>query len=93
MAATKRKSAQTAQTVPSAQQKDPLVEISEEEQWRIIRDSGILKQANDSQGGEDREVAPGEPLLSPLTEEVFSAMTLIIPHSFLLLMMEMYVFS
>lgn len=88
MATKKRKTAHTMKATPSAQQTEPLIEIAEEDQWRIIRDSGILQQVKDSQGGEN-EVAPGEPLLSPLTEEIFSAMTLIIPHCFLLLMMEM----
>lgn len=89
MAAKKRKAAKAAS---ESKHTEPLVDISEEDKWRIIRDSGILQQVGNSQDDEDREVAPGEPLLSPLTEEIFSAMTLIIPHSFLLLLMEMCVY-
>lgn len=72
-------------------EKEPLVDISEADQWRIIKESGILQQVprvdlvqNPSQATEEEEQ-----LLSPLTEEIFSALSLIIPHSFLLLMMEL----
>ena len=76
--------------VPKTEQ-EPLVDISEADQWRIIKESGILQQVprvepvqNPSQATEEEEQ-----LLSPLTEEIFSALSLIIPHSFLLLMMEL----
>jgi hypothetical protein len=74
----------------------PDLQVSEEEQWRLIEQSGILKkvpaseneptsrstpqQAN--QGNDDEEEYP-------LAEEVFAATTLLIPVSFLLLMMYM----
>ncbi|TCD71280.1 hypothetical protein EIP91_011051 [Steccherinum ochraceum] len=76
--AKKRKPSQ----VPQAEEK-PLVDISEQDQWKIIKDSGILEQV-------PRSAARGseEQLLSPLTEELFAAFALIIPHCFLLLMME-----
>ena len=83
MPAKKRKAAST-------EAKEPLIHITEEEQWKIVRDSGILQKVP-ATPEVAAEVAANEPLLSPLTEEIFAAMTLIIPHSFLLLMMEMYV--
>ncbi|KAI0347067.1 hypothetical protein BDW22DRAFT_1351412 [Trametopsis cervina] len=64
----------------------PLVEITEEDQWRIIRESGVLKTIPTS--SETSPEAAGEELLSPFWLEFFAATALIIPHSFLLLMME-----
>lgn len=70
------------------------VDISEEEQWRIINDTGILKQV-------PRDMKPSRPEpsgeaaeeegLSPFVEEMFNTTMLIIPMSFMLLMMEMCV--
>ncbi|KAJ3559840.1 hypothetical protein NM688_g90 [Phlebia brevispora] len=85
------KKRKTAGAASSSKQQEPLINITEEEQWRIIRDSGILHKIKKTDGDSESEVAEGEPLLSPLTEEIFSAMTLIIPHSFLLLMMEILI--
>lgn len=79
----KRKDAATAST----EKKEPLVDLSEEDQWRIIRESGVLKKIVP----ETKEEPQEEQLLSPFTEEVFAALALIIPHCALLLMMEMYV--
>ena len=86
--ATKRKEA----TAPADNQQKPLVEFSEEEQWRIIRETGILK-AIPKDGAQQASPKPEEPeeLLSPFTLEVFAALALIVPFSFLLLLMEMYV--
>lgn len=85
--AKKRKDAAVPSETESEPQK-PLVEISEQEQWRIIRESGILGEIPT---GEKDEKAEDEdkPLLSPFTEECFAALALIVPFSFLLLMMEM----
>ena len=62
------------------------MEIPEDEQWRLIDQSGILKQAqtedNDSDNDDDED--------SSLPDEIFNAVLYIIPFSFLLLMMEMY---
>ena len=54
----------------------------------MVRESGVLHKVPATPAA---EVEVEEHLLSPLTEEIFNAMTLIIPHAFLLLMMEMYV--
>lgn len=67
----------------------PLIDIPEAEQLRIIKESGILKTVPLEQNAKPEWEQ--EPLLSPLTEEIFSATSLIIPHCFLLLMMEMCV--
>lgn len=66
---------------------DPL-DIPEDEQWRLINDSGILRKAGVTS---TVQRAPDEDEDTPFAEEVFSAIVLIIPFSFLLLMMEMYV--
>jgi hypothetical protein len=77
-------------------QNAPDLQISSEEQWRLIEQSGVLKKvpASDheptsrstpqqaNQGNDDEEEYP-------LAEEVFAATTLLIPMSFLLLMMYM----
>ncbi|KAK2466147.1 hypothetical protein APHAL10511_001789 [Amanita phalloides] len=61
--------------------------ISEEEQWRLINESGLLKKINtDNQKlsvEQEPEVLPGM--------EYFDAAFLIIPFSFLLLMMDILV--
>lgn len=57
----------------------PLIEIAEEEQWRIIKQTGILDAAKDS---------VVEERIS-LGDEIFNAVLLIIPFSSLLLLMEM----
>lgn len=63
------------------------LEIPEEEQWRLINETGILKQAIPR---------PNIPTTAqedlPLAEEIFGAVTLIIPFSFLLLLFDMCVF-
>lgn len=82
--AKKRKQA----AAPATPQK-PLIDISEDEQWRIIRDSGVLKTISSKEERSAQPQAPEE-LLSPFTLEVFAALALIIPFSCLLLMMEMY---
>ena len=67
----------TAQTLPQK----PLIEIPEEEQWRIIKQTGILDAAKlQDQQVEERK---------SLGDEVFNAVLLIIPFSSLMLLMEM----
>jgi len=62
------------------------VELAEDEQWRLINESGILQKVSTKKEDEEEEDYP-------LAEEIFSAVTLIIPFSFLLLMMDMCVLS
>ena len=59
-------------------------EISEQEQWRIINETGLLKQTQNSPHNtrvEDEE--------TPFAEEILNAMVLIAPFTFLLIMMDM----
>ena len=75
-----------------AEPKGPLVNIPEAEQWRIIKESGLLqrieKEPPTASDAPHREEGEGDGL-SPFAEEVFNAIMLIIPMSFMLLMMEM----
>ena len=74
-------------TIDNEVEEKPLVELSEEEQWRLVRESGVLKKL--SADAAERE-ANLETSLS-LGDEIFNAALLIIPFSSLLLLMEMYV--
>ncbi|GLB33720.1 hypothetical protein LshimejAT787_0106040 [Lyophyllum shimeji] len=59
--------------------------IPEDEQWRLINDSGVLnkiRSARDDSGEEESASLP---------EEIFNAITIIIPASFLLLLMEILI--
>ena len=57
-------------------------EISEQEQLRIINETGLLKQLSDS----SRTTRIEE---TPFAEEILNAMLLIAPFTFLLVMMDM----
>lgn len=73
----------------------PLVEIPEDEQWRLIQESGVLNKVSDLHPTGIPLKAPSKAVESPLTpfeEEIFRAITLIIPFSFLLLLMNMWVY-
>ena len=58
-------------------------EISEQEQWRIINETGLLKQLPKS----PRTTRVEEE--TPFFEEILNAMLLIAPFTFLLVMMDM----
>ncbi|KAK7061648.1 hypothetical protein R3P38DRAFT_2830722 [Favolaschia claudopus] len=62
-------------------------EIPESEQWRLINESGILKTAalNEPASSEHPELS--------LAEEIFDATLLIIPCSFLLLLMQILIMN
>lgn len=75
----------------------PHLRISEEEQLRLIERTGIVKEIPVS-GQRQHEASSTSPRASvdededyPLAEEIFAATTLLIPMSFLLLMMYMWV--
>lgn len=85
-----RQRKETTSADPSA----TLVEgISEEEQWRIVEQTGILKSipktaatpAKTSNIRKEDEDA----LCSPLCEDIFNSILLIIPFSSLYIMMDM----
>ena len=61
--------------------------VPEDEQWRLIRESGVLQNIGTTQPKVSSEDGP-EP-----DEEMFNAVLLVIPFSFILLMMDMYVSS
>jgi hypothetical protein len=67
-------------------QPEPGLEIPEDEQWRLINSTGVLKQAVPSTPA----AADSEKGIS-LADEIFNATLLITPFSFLLIMMEMCV--
>jgi hypothetical protein len=60
--------------------------IPKDEQWRLINESGILKTAS-----ETKPPTQSSKTVS-LAEEVADAFLYITPFSFLLLMMEMYIY-
>lgn len=63
------------------------IEMSEEEQWRLINQTGILKQPIPRSNAADIEKEED----STLGDEIFSAITLIMPFSFCFLLFEMCV--
>ncbi|TFY72740.1 hypothetical protein EVG20_g246 [Dentipellis fragilis] len=67
---------------------NPPIDIPEEEQWRIIRESGILKQAATQPAAKEGSEDDDE---YPLAEEIFVATTLFIPLAFFLLLMHILI--
>ncbi|TFK28816.1 hypothetical protein FA15DRAFT_685140 [Coprinopsis marcescibilis] len=69
----------------------PLVElnISEEEQTRLIKQSGILDKAKEVKVKQNEEEYIEHRI--PLAEEIFNAIIYIVPTSFLLLLMEILI--
>ncbi|KAJ8523555.1 hypothetical protein ONZ45_g65 [Pleurotus djamor] len=88
--AKKRKSTQNTASSTSAA---PL-EISEEEQWRIINETGILKDVNVPgklmQRPKEKDVVTEDEDVA-FADEIFDALLYLTPFSFLLLMMDMMV--
>ncbi|RDB22676.1 hypothetical protein Hypma_010291 [Hypsizygus marmoreus] len=64
-------------------------EIPEDEQWRLVNESGILGKMASIPRANEEEVQ--EPELTPLGEEIFNSIILIIPMSFVLLLMEILI--
>ncbi|KAF9247218.1 hypothetical protein BU15DRAFT_70052 [Melanogaster broomeanus] len=73
----------------------PLIEIPEEEQWRLIQDSGLLNRINkpDQPTPTSTQVSTTEEGdgLSPLAEDIFNAVIIIMPHTFFLIMMDILI--
>ena len=69
----------------------PLIDITEDEQWRLINPSGILQNPALVQESRIQSTVDVEDEEISLCDEIFNAVTLIIPFSSLLLLMEMYV--
>ena len=77
---------------PHAKPDKPLIDITEDEQWRLINQSGILQNPALVQGSRVESTVDVEEEEISLCDEIFNAVMLIIPFSSLLLLMEMYVF-
>lgn len=75
-----RKNAKGVKESPSDQE-----EISEEEQWRIINETGLLKNLP----GTPRTKTVEAEEETPFAEEILNAMLLIAPFTFILVMMDM----
>ncbi|KAJ7179240.1 hypothetical protein C8R46DRAFT_1211825 [Mycena filopes] len=58
------------------------LDIDEQEQWRLIKESGVLKNVDTV---DSREL--------PLPEEIFNALLLITPCSFLLVLMDILIYN
>jgi len=71
------------ETVPQGEVND--IEMSEEEQWRLINQTGILKQPIPRPGAADIEKE------YDLADEIFSAITMIIPFTFCFLLFEILI--
>ncbi|KAF5369837.1 hypothetical protein D9758_001132 [Tetrapyrgos nigripes] len=71
----------------------PLIEISEEEQWRIIQQSGIMHKVSedDAKRSANQSQTPSELEPVPFAEEVLDAALYIVPVSFLLLLLEILI--
>lgn len=76
---------------PRAKPDKPLIDITEDEQWRLISQSGILQNPALVQESRIQSTIDVEDEEIFLCDEIFNAITLIIPFSSLLLLMEMYV--
>lgn len=74
-----RKNAKGPKNSPSNQP-----EIPEQEQWRIINETGLLNQLPNS-----TNIARVEEEETPFAEEILNAMLLIAPFTFVLVMMDM----
>ena len=88
--------ARKRQTDKTQSQNTPDLQISEEEQWRLIEQSGVLKKVPTSDHATSTSSTPqatnhgnDDEEEYPLAEELFAATTLLIPISFLLLLMYM----
>lgn len=76
---------------PRAKPDKPLIDITEDEQWRLINQSGILQNPALVQESRVESTVDVEDEEIYLCDEIFNSVMLIIPFSSLLLLMEMYV--
>ncbi|KAK0486908.1 hypothetical protein EDD18DRAFT_1192310 [Armillaria luteobubalina] len=83
-----KEASSTAAKIPSK----PLIQLSEEEQWRLINESGVLHEVTAAEHAPSSEgIKQRKEEDSPLAEEIFDAVVLIIPFTFLLVMMEILI--
>ena len=69
----------------------PLIDLTEDEKWRLINQSGILQNPALVQESRVESTVDVEEEEISLGDEIFNAVMLIMPFSSLLLLMEMYV--
>ncbi|KAG5644063.1 hypothetical protein DXG03_009153 [Asterophora parasitica] len=79
----RNRKAKTSKSVPSEDPPDA-TEIPEDEQWRLVNESGILNKMTIPRAG-DKETKP------ELPEEILDALIIIIPICFVLLLMEILI--
>jgi hypothetical protein len=79
-------------TSPRPAPAKPLIEIPEDEKWRLINQTGILKSAalNSEPSTESLQGPALEEETLSTGDEIFNAILLIIPFSAILLLMEVY---
>lgn len=79
-------------TSPRPAPAKPLIEIPEDEKWRLINQTGILKSAalNSEPSTETLQGPALEEEALSTGDEIFNAILLIIPFSAILLLMEVY---
>lgn len=66
--------------------------ITEEEQWRLVRESGVLSKVKKDQDSERSATEePDDDGPSALVEEIFDASVFIMPMTFFLVMMEILI--
>ncbi|KAF8897454.1 hypothetical protein BD779DRAFT_1490944 [Infundibulicybe gibba] len=88
----RNRKAKTSTTGSNSGSTQPAIEISDEEQWRLINQSGVLQKAvaPPPESSPDM-IHENDEEFVPLAEELFNSVLLIIPFSFLLLMMEILI--
>ncbi|KAK0206498.1 hypothetical protein DFS33DRAFT_1255526 [Desarmillaria ectypa] len=92
--ANKRKTANTKEPSSTTAKipTKPLIHLSEEEQWRLINESGVLHKVSAAEGAPSSEgIKESIEEDTPLAEEIFDAVVLIIPFTFLLVLMEILI--
>ena len=64
------------------------LELTEEEQWRLVNETGILKKLP-AEPSRPQPSDEDEEEVSPFAEEIFQTTCFVIPMSFMLLLIEM----
>jgi hypothetical protein len=84
----KKRKAQAVSSKESKARNPPAedsIDIPEDEQWRLVNQSGILNQIPTAK----QEDKPAEEPVE-LAEEIFNAAVIVVPFTFLLVLMEVY---
>jgi hypothetical protein len=70
---------------------NPLIQIPEEEQQRLIQESGVLNKITRGGQNDQTNTSTPEETATPFFDEFFNTLFLLVPFSFLLLLMELWV--